>query len=463
MTVRMQRALAQACAVVAVCTVMAAPAAAKSWRIGLAGGRVTGYIGTLAGNGINRECMLDERLTSAEELGKYDLIIISPGVGGDAGAISQAVAKYVEAGGIAITEVTVAPPTTVLPGKRLGPAPGPNLTFAGRDNPISAPLKGAGIIAVQARAAMAIVPDDLAKVTVLAEFTDDGVNAKYAGKLTGGQKHVPAILLFDYGKGKWLYCGADVATSLALSGPQLQPYVLAALRNLTGGEVVPRLTTLPSDRWLLPTVEWSPQPPPDQARIASPDEPAADLPEGFEALDLPSDANTEFVLTGQVMSGEPAEVLLSWHNSNWQRAIRFSPSTIEAVAVNGGRERVVCQVQRPSSSETMEPIVIQRQPQSVTVLLAGQAVLGAALDSMRGTVATSGLVDAYCQQTAPVYYDDDFMRAEGEASTWDTVSGKWELHKVEGEAAQGANPFAFKANSDTLAAAVTGYSFWDDY
>lgn len=459
---RMPTTRSRLCAVLVLSVLVAATAQAKPWRIGVGGGRITGYIGTLALNGIHRECLTDQQLRDPAALAAYDLVIVSAGAEAPA-EMSAAVEKYVAGGGVAITEERVMPSPSALPGQRLGPAPGPNLTFVGYNHPISQPMQSAGIIAVQASAATAILPEQGAAVQVLAEFTDEGVSDKYAGKLTGGRKHVPAMLLFNYGRGKWLFSGANVAMHLALRGPELRPWLLAALAYLTDGEVVPRLTTLPAERRLLSETSWDPVLTSPVPRRPPQDAPAADLPAGFEPLDIPPDQNTDFLLTGELMSREQAEILLAWHSPQWLRSIRFDRDKVRLLEVNAGRERVVREVARPAFSESLVPFTVRRQPELVTVTVAGEPLLMAATDCLQGQVAVNGVIDPYAQACAPVYFDDDFMRAEGESSPWETVAGKWELHKVEGEATRGANPFAFQATAETLAAAVTGYAFWDDY
>ncbi len=441
---------------------IAAPASAKPWRIAVGGGRITGYLGTMAKNGIHREVLQDHELASSARLADYDMVIVSPGVA-NAPAVSAAVEEFVANGGVAITEVTVIPSAQAVAGQRLGPAAGPNMLFRGYDHPISAAMHSAGIMATQARSSMAIIPADGAAVTVLAEFTDEGVHQKYAGKLTGGRKHLPAMLIVEHGKGKWLYSGANIAFSLALRGVEFQPWLLASLQNLTDGEVVPRFASLPAGEWLLPSEPWISPPAQPVVRRPAQGQEASGLPDGFEAMDVPSDANSAFVLTGDIIADDVAEVLLSWFSKDWQRTIRFERDTISVIEMTNGRETVAHQVQRPPTSKALTHLLVRRRPSSVTVFLDDQPVLLAAVDTMQGEVATNGVLEAYCQPTGPVYFDDDFMRAEGETSDWETPNGTWRLHEVEGEAAQGANPFAFEATGAPLATAIVGYSFWDDY
>lgn len=441
---------------------MTVAANADTWRIAIGGGRITGYVGTLAVAGIHHVVLQDNQLLDADTLALYDIVIVTPGVANPAG-VSAAIEAYVAAGGTAITEVRVQPSTAVVPGQRLGPVAGPNLLFTGYEHPISKSMASAGLIAVQGQAATAIIPADGSNAVVLAEFTDEKVNKKYAGKLTGGRKHVPAMLLISYGEGQWLYSGANIAMSLALRGPTMQPWVLAALKDLSGGEVVPRFSPFTAAQWLLPKSVWQAQPAAPSVRKPVQNAEAADLPGGFEDAGVSADANEDFDLTGEIMTGDSAEALLSWFNRDWQRSVRFTENTISVMSTTNGRERIIREVPRPPTSEALAKILIRRRPASVTVFVDGTAVLLAASDAMQGQVATSGILDAFCQPTAPVYFDDDFMRAEGETSAWETPAGKWELHKVEGVAAQGANPFAFKATGEGLASAVVGHWFWDDY
>ena len=438
------------------------PAAARTWRIGVGGGRVIGYTGALAKYGLPRQRMTDEELTDPQALAGYDVVIIAYPCSVPQPA-SAAIEEYVKNGGLAITECRVMPSASALAGERLGPAPAPNITFAGYDHPISKPLVNAGVLVTYARPGSAIIPAEGANAAVLAAFTDEGVNKKYRGKLTGGKKGIPALVLFEHGEGQWLYCGSGLGFSLALRGPELEPWLLATLSHFSDGELTPRFVSLATDQWLLPSVPLRPPAEPESLRRPPRDEQPADLAEGYEVFDLDGDGLTSFDLVGQLPAGAAAEVMLSWLNGSWQRQLEITTASVSLMKVTKGRANTLRQVPRPPSPEGGSQVLVKRRPGSVTVFFDGRAVLLGAVDNLEGKVASRGLSEVNCQPTAPVYFHDDFMRAQGEPNPWETPNGAWELHKVEGAAAQGANPFAFAGKGDASSSALAGYWFWDDY
>ncbi|MGC9317378.1 MAG: hypothetical protein ACP5KN_04995, partial [Armatimonadota bacterium] len=454
-----------------VCLVSAA-FAAEGWRIAFGGGCITGIVGTLAKYGLPRTYLTDEELADPEVLADFQVVIVTAPVG-NAGAVSRAVADFVADGGYAITESHAIPPESVIAGERLGPKRSPNMIFRDVDHPISRAMQGTGAINTRGYQAMAITPADADAATVLAHFTDDGVPDKYRGELTGGRADLPAMMLIKHGAGQWLYSGAPIGVSLALQGPQLQPAVLAALEHFSHGDLAPRFVTLresfsfelPSSHEgerLLPQIQWSPRVEEQAERPAPREEAAEELPEGFEPLDFPEDAPEDLVLTGTLVAGGSAKIMLPWLNGRWYRIVRIAEGRVELVAVDNGHERRLADAPMPTGNGPMQ-VVIRRRPHSVTVFAGSSALLMAPLEPMAGTFASNGLQEAFVQPCAPVVFEDDFMRAEGTGNPWETPSGTWKLFQVEGEPEHGANPFAFRAQSDAIATALAGYWFWDDY
>ncbi len=445
---------------VTVCSV--APAVARTWHIGVGGGRVIGYMGTLARYGLPRHRLTDAELTDPKALAQYDLIIVAYPCPSPASA-ARAIEQYVKDGGFAITEVRVQPSTTALPGRRLGPAAAPNLTFRGYDHPISKPLANTRVLTTYARPGAAIIPAEDAAATVLAAFTDQDVPRKYRGKLTGGKEGIPALVLFKYGKGQWLYCGSALGFTFALRGPELEPWLLATLKYFSEGSLVPRFHTIPATDWLVPTVPLSlplrPDPVRQPRRGEQPSEPGDD----YEVFDLQGDALDSFTLIGDLPAGATANVYLSRFNQNWCQQVEIAGALVSLIEVTNGRKEVVRQVRRPPSPGGKSEVVVRRRPGEVTVFFDGRAVLLAALDALDGKVAAQGLEEVHCQATGAIYFHDDFMRAQGEANPWETPEGAWELHKTEGVPEQGANPFAFRGKAEERAVALAGYWFWDDY
>ncbi|MEA3399852.1 MAG: hypothetical protein U9R79_01270, partial [Armatimonadota bacterium] len=445
---------------------------AEGWRIAIGGGRITGIVGTLAKYGLPRAYLTDEELADHQVLADFKVVIVTAPVS-NAGAVSQAVADFVADGGYALTESHVIPPESVIAGERRGPKRSPNIIFRDVDHAIARAMRGTGAITAQGHHAMAITPADAHAATVLAYFTDDGVPDKYRGELTGGRTDLPAMILIKHGTGQWLYSGAPIAFPLALRAPQLQPAILAALEHFSQGALVPRFVALresfsfelPSSHEgerLLPQIRWSPKVEEQTARPAPREETPEDLPEGFEALELPEDAPEDVALVGTLPAGGSAKVMLPWFNTRWYRILRIAEGRVQLAAVADGHERRLAEAPLPATREPLE-VVVRRRPHSVTVFARGSALLMAPLEPMAGSFAASGLQEAFLQPCAPVVFEDDFMRAEGGANPWQTPSGTWKLFQVEGEPEHGANPFAFHAQSDAVATALAGYWFWDDY
>lgn len=435
--------------------------AADGGKVGVGGGRITGYMGLLASHGMPRENLTDAELADIDVLRQYKAVIVT--AASNPAAVAPVVEQYVSEGGIAITEEQVAPSAAVVPGQRLGPASAANITFRDYGHPISVSMRSAGVIPTYARPGLAIIPSKSEGVTVLAEYTEEGVPEKYRGKLTGGKPDIPAVLLLEHGEGKWLYFGPRVAFSLALRGPEMQPAILTALDMLSGGVLVPRFSTLHADRRLLPTVQWEAETEEVMPRPAPRDAESSELPEDFEPLDLPDDAPADYVITGNLPSGGEATVMMPWFNENWQQRLEIEGGRLRLLQVADGRETTLAQGSRRQAGDDPARIDIRRRPRSVTVFIGGQASLMATLEPLAGRQAASGIEDAFLQGCAPVEFSDNFMRAEGDPNPWETPAGSWQLFQVEGEPGQGANPFAFRAESQQVAVATTGYWFWDDY
>jgi hypothetical protein len=439
-----------------------AMADADTWRVAYGGGRITGYVGMLASHGMPREFLCDEQLADPARLAEYRVVIVSAG-GSNVQRISRAIADYVAAGGIAITEEHIAPSTRVVPGERLGPARAANMIFTGYDHPISKSMHSAGIVTTHTQPGIAIIPKDAPHVTVLAAYTDERVPERHRGELTGGRKNLPAALLIEHGEGQWLHFGTRVGFSLALRGFEMQPVMLEALRLLTDGMVVPRFADVSADRRLVAQARWEPEPRQSLPRRVAREEEPADPPAGFEAFDLPDDTPADYVLTGTLDGGAEAEIMLPWFSETSHQRLEIGAKSLRLTELRGGRERVVAEAPRPGSGPGAQ-VDVRRRPDSVTLFIDRRVALIAPLTSTVGLPATRGLDDAFLQPAAPVVFSDDFMRVKGDPSPWNELHGSWQLFEVEGEAEQGANPFAYQAEAgDDSALATAGHWFWDDY
>ncbi len=434
---------------------------AEAWRVAFGGGRIMGYVGLLANHGMPREYLSNRDLANPDVLGQYRLVIVSDG-GGHHQAISTAVESFVAEGGIAITEARIAPSTELVPGERIGPNRAPNIDFRPYEHPISRSMHAAGIVATHTQPGLSIIPGDADHVTVLAEYTDERVPERHREELTGGREHLPAALLIEHGEGYWLYFGPRVSFSLALRGYHMQPVMIEAIRLLTEDTIVPRFASLDDESRLAEQVQSRPELTQELPRRPPRDEQQADPPDVFEAFELPEGAPADYVLTGTLSEDSEAEVMLPWFSQTLHHRLEFGSDTLSLKEIRGERRRVVADAPRPAFDGEAQ-VDIRRRPASVTVFVDRRIALMAPLPSVAGAPAAHGLHDAFLQPVAPVTFTDDFMRVEGDPTQWEIHEGDWQIHEVEGEPDQAANPFSYRAEAgDGSALATAGYWFWDD-
>lgn len=144
---------------------------------------------------------------------------------------------------------------------------------------------------------------------------------------------------------------------------------------------------------------------------------------------------------------------------------------LSARQVRNGQVRTLWTPRPLPRSETWS-LLLKRRPGKLVVVadgvLVGQAQGCAASGGKLGSQVSGDarLKDLRVQEVEPVYFTDDFMRAEKEIGAWETVSGDWRtksIDSVNADAARSANPFSYGAVADGKAIAVTGYWFWDSY
>jgi len=115
-------------------------------------------------------------------------------------------------------------------------------------------------------------------------------------------------------------------------------------------------------------------------------------------------------------------------------------------------------------------LVVSRSGRELSVRADGELVARAydgtfqggrnGVGALGGSVALGELEQ---QPDAPVHFDDDFMRAEGEGSDWQPLSGEWKFQAIE-NALRSSNGFNYRCSaSATPAISVVGEWFWDNY
>jgi len=164
-------------------------------------------------------------------------------------------------------------------------------------------------------------------------------------------------------------------------------------------------------------------------------------------------------------------IALNVHDEANYNIVELSPSGTRVLRVENGVEvalgkgsAVGLVVGRSSD------VLIKRDGDRVEALVDGvpaaRAVDGVlsggktALGSLGGSVTFGEPLE---QPTSPVYFDDNFMRAEGEESEWEELLGEWVFQAVE-NALRSSNGFNYRAlPSEEPSVSVVGDWFWDDY
>ena len=97
------------------------------WRIAVGGAYCTGYLGLLALHGLPRERITEQDLGNIERLREYNMVLV--GMRGFDNSVAAVLEQYVREGGILLAETGLQPSVAAVPGRRIGPAPHPNIRF----------------------------------------------------------------------------------------------------------------------------------------------------------------------------------------------------------------------------------------------------------------------------------------------------------------------------------------------
>ncbi len=303
---------------------------------------------------------------------------------------------------------------------------------------------------------------------VLLRFTDKGAKPEVQGRFVDGGKGSPAILLAEYGKGKVIWSGVRLSMSAAYDTTgYIAPFLANLLRELSGGQVVPRFTTQAgAGDNVASTESLVTEPEPyevNPARLTP--KGAADTPGKAEVLEADPANVDEFNLYGTLAAGAEATVYVAYHNAKWNRSVRLGKDTASIVRVDDGKTTVLRSVPYPAATGS-RLILIKRRFGAIVAYSEG-VVLISACDGqpMTGIVAQAGLTDVGYQPVESIYFTDGFARSAKAPNPWATVTGAWKMVQTEGEPTEGSNPFRYQgvASDDKPAIAVAGDWFWDDY
>ena len=222
----------------------------------------------------------------------------------------QALEEYVKGGGIALCETLPAPSTSVIPGRRLGPAATPNIRFVDSGTPVTNGLPALGAIYCAGMQGLSIIPDASSGARVLARFTDEGAPKKLQGQFVENGQGLPAIIMINYGKGKLIYSGVSMSFGMAMpagtrgrtdlddqiAGRQFEPFLVNFLNYVTDGELSDRMYARVPERSQLVTVASEQVP---QTSYAAPAGTAQAPPAGYETLEAPAGL-AECAVTGKL-------------------------------------------------------------------------------------------------------------------------------------------------------------------
>jgi hypothetical protein len=433
----------------------APPPQTRPWRIGIAGGYCTGYLGIFALHGLPRERLHDKDLEDLQLLKQYDLIIAGWRTGSSSESV-RAIEQYVREGGLALIEGVPAPSVEAIPGRRLPAAQTPNLRFLDSGTPVTAGLPAQGVIPTAGLRGAAIVPDPGSKAIIWANYTDEGTPEKLRGKFIVNGQGAPAIIMTPLGQGTLIYSGPSIAFATALRGRDFEPFIINLLRHLSQGQLADRMFpgNFPAEK-LLTLPETTSEPPP----YPTAPEPLAEAPAGFEPLEEATSLQ-DFVLTGELPARGEARVLISWANSRWGRELRCGGGKVTLQHTAGGKPVTVASAALTGGGKLM----ITRRAGLLTVEVGGRVLLAAGDGPpQQGLLAQQGLTDPAYQPLAPVTFRDDFMREAGYDGEWEQVAGKWQVVASEGKPEMGANPFNYQVQATDRAVTLSGHWFWTDY
>lgn len=427
----------------------------RPWRIAVSGGYSTGYLGLLALHGMPRSRIDDTELTNLDRLRQFDVVIAGWRNAGSPEVI-QTMEQYVREGGIAFTESVPPLSYDVLPGRRIGPAPSPNLRFVEGDHPVLKGLSDLGLISVAGLQGMSIVPAAGSKAIVLARYTDEQAPPKSRGIFWDGNQGAPAILLVPYGKGYFVYSGCSVAFSLALRGRQFEQLLCNVLDYLSQGQLRDRMFPGNLEQselvTLRPTLQQDlPYPAPAGAAQAP--------PKGLDVLEEAANLR-DFCLSGKLPASGTARVLIGFWSPRDMVDLTISGRDLALRTVVGGKPTA----RRLSLAAGGGELLITRRQGLLTLRYRGETIYNGCPAPLRqGLLACQGLTDASYQPLAPITFDDDFMREAGFTGDWEAQSGTWQVVASEGKPEMGVNPFDYQVNATGEAISLTGNWFWSDY
>ena len=120
--------------------------------------RGIGHEAALALHGLPRERITEQDMTDPAKLRQYNIIFLGMrGISGE--ALGASVEQYIREGGIVVAETGLPLSSTAVPGRRIGPAPHPNIRFVDDGTALTRGLPQLGVVSCLGGQGIAVVPE----------------------------------------------------------------------------------------------------------------------------------------------------------------------------------------------------------------------------------------------------------------------------------------------------------------
>ena len=194
--------------------------------------------------------------------------------------------------------------------------------------------------------------------------------------------------------------------------------------------------------------------------------------DGYEWLD--ADCPSEFNIAAVIKlpaGGAKAKLVFDYADKDNHCAVALADGELKVIQVSGGKVAALWPACKLTGGAAQALLVKRRHSRLAVFLdgeLVGQVERAKPAGGRAGTTASGGaqFAGVRMQETAPVYFADDFMRTEDQTGSWETVSGEWQTKSIESvkpDPAKSANPFSYGAVAKDSALTVAGNWFWDSY
>ena len=190
-------------------------------------------------------------------------------------------------------------------------------------------------------------------------------------------------------------------------------------------------------------------------------------------LDDEAEPQTNVAFTLQPSKEGRFTLVFDWQNDKNFYALDCAPGTLKLRSTKDGATENLGETKL--DWKTGSRVTLKRRPWLMQVIVNETVALtayDATFDKGQIGLVKEGGWDAKelrVQPVEPLYFADDFTRAQGEGNEWKAQSGEWKLTASseninESNSDQSSNPFSFEAIAPKSSArAVAGHWFWDNY